>query len=84
VKHRIESLMLKTDQVVFRCADFNDFQNVGKISKLLGCICQKREAKNSKWSQIPLPFAKWIIVVQTKPILCAGREDEGHHLRRMS
>ncbi len=43
-----------------------------------------KEAKHPKWSQVPLPFAKWIIVVQTKSTLCAGREDEGHTLEGMS
>ncbi len=40
--------------------------------------------KHPKWSQVPLPFAKCIIVVQTKSTLCAGREDEGHTFERMS
>jgi hypothetical protein len=53
-------------------------------SKPLRCICQGGKAKHSKWSQVPLPFAKWIIVVQTKTTLCTGRKDEGHHLEGVS
>jgi hypothetical protein len=45
---------------------------------------QRGKGKHSKWSQIPLPFAKWTIVVQTKMTLCAGRKGEGVTLERLS
>ncbi len=45
-------------------------------SKPPGCICQRGEAQHSKWSQVPLPFAKLT--------LCVGREDKGHHFEGMS
>jgi hypothetical protein len=41
-------------------------------------------AKHPKWSQVPLPFEKWIVVVQAKSALCAGREDEGHTFEGMT
>ncbi len=27
------------------------------------CLCQRGEVKHPKWSKVPLPFAKWIIMV---------------------
>jgi len=54
------------------------------ISKPLRCICQRGNAKHSKWNQVPLPFAKWTIVVQTKTTLCAERKGKGVVLEGMS
>ncbi len=48
------------------------------------CLCQGGKAKHPKWSQVPLPFAKWIIVVEAKSTLRAGREVEGHTFEGMS
>jgi len=50
----------------------------------LGCFCQEGKAKHPKWNQVPLPFAKWIIVVQAKTALCAGREVKGCAFEGMS
>ncbi len=53
-------------------------------SKLPGCFCQGNKAKHPKWSQVPLPFEKWIIVVQAKRTLCARKKDARHTFERMS
>jgi len=53
-------------------------------NKPLGCFFQGGKAKHPKWNQVPLPFAKWTIVVQTKATPCAETKDKGVAFEGMS
>jgi hypothetical protein len=61
-----------------------ELQKEVRLASRRDAFAKDVKAKHPKWSQVPLPFAKWIIVVQTKSTLCAGKEDEGHTFEGIS
>jgi hypothetical protein len=62
----------------------SELQKEVRLASPPGCFCQGDKAKHPKWSQVPLPFEKWIIVVQTKSTMCAARKDARHTFEGMS